>query len=396
MKRVDNLWSEIVSDDNMKEAQRRASSKGKKKRRTAMQFLSDSSNLKELQRDMAEGTYTTSEYRCFTRREGAKIRDLAALPFKDRIAQWAVMLQVAPVFTKTFIPQTYASIPGRGQHRALDKLHSYMRDTGAKYYLQMDVDDFFNQINHELLKDKIRRIFKDPMVVGFFCNVIDSFGTDVGVPKGNLTSQWLGNLYLSGIDHYFKEKFHAKWYIRFLDDIVILGWKKSWLRRALKRMQTLLAELGLKLNTNYRIAPVTEGIDFLGYRSFPGYTLLRKRVKNNLKTAMKTLKTILIVDSTYNPDCHDMGRWSAYKGVLDHCDGYRLASRTTIPVGKMLLERINHGMHEIEEFGKAGAKDHRSRGGHTVLQRGREDESRRRDWTGRDILRIRLLPPIHR
>ena len=344
MRRADNIWEKVVDMDNLRNATRIAE-KHRRKYRSVISFEQDrEQKLASLQASLKDGSYRTSQYRFFDKMEGPKLRHLAALPFyPDRIAQWAVMLQTQEYFARTFIDQSYAALPGRGHHKAHEKLKEYLRDPRAVYCLKTDFHHFFESIDKEILFGQVKRLFKDPMVIGFFEDVILSYPKERGVPLGNLTSQWLANLYLNDFDHYFKEQMHCVFYIRYMDDIVVLGWSKAFLRRVERRMEKMAAELGLEINPNWQIFPVADrGVDFAGYRSFRDYSLLRKRVKRNMKSRMRALRIKLVSDPSHVPTASDMGRWSSYKGVLVHCDSYRLAQRYTTPVGHILEERT-HG-----------------------------------------------------
>lgn len=340
MKRADNIWEKVITRENLQMAADEAEHR-RRKMGSVIRFEMDRDrNLSELQDMMASGTFRTSEYRFFDKQEGPKLRHLAALPFyPDRIAQWAVMLQTQDHFRRTFIDQTYAAIPGRGHHAAHDKLREYLRDPRAKYCLKIDCHHYFESIDHDILMDKVRRLFKDRELLAFWEDIIYSYPKPKGIPLGNLTSQWLANLYLSDFDHYFKERMHCVFYLRYMDDIVVLGWSKPFLRRVRQRMERMLGEIGLEMNGNWQIFPVDDrGVDFAGYRTFRDYSLLRKRVKRNMAVKMSKLAERLD-DPEYVPTAGDIGLWASYKGILGHCDSYRLSCKHIKPVEELLGAR---------------------------------------------------------
>ena len=341
MKRADNIWEKVVTMENLQKATNEAEKRRKKINSVKRFEQNREENLAMLQDDLKNGNYRTSEYRFFDKQEGPKLRHLAALPFfPDRVAQWAVMLQTNQYFIRTFIDQTYAAIPGRGHHKAHSKLKEYLRDPRAKYCLKIDMHHYFESIDQDILMGQIRRMFKDPMLLGFFEDIIYSYPKPKGVPLGNLTSQWLANLYLNDFDHYFKERMHCTFYLRYMDDIIVLGWSKAFLRKVHRRMEVMAGELGLEINPNWQIFPVSDrGVDFAGYRTWPDYSLLRRRVKKNMKAKLRKLQAKLIKDPSLVPTASDMGTWASYKGVLDHCDSFRLSRRTIGPVGTLLEER---------------------------------------------------------
>lgn len=276
-------------------------------------------NLEEIRRMLDEGTYRSSPYRYFERKERGKVRSIAALPFfPDRVVHWAVTLTTEDIFVKGFIAQTYAAIPGRGTHMALRDLKDALRHSDAKYCAKFDVRHYFESIDKDIMMEKIRRRIKDPVVLELYEEIVHGYPRS-GLPIGNLTSQYLANLYLSDIDHFFKEKYHAKYYFRYMDDIVILGWSSAWLHRVRTVLERKLAEIGLKLNRKWQIFPVEDrGVDFVGYRTWPDHVLLRNGTKRRMKAKMERIMDAEETDDSMR-SCV-----ASYHGILQWCDGWRL------------------------------------------------------------------------
>lgn len=291
--------------------------------------------LKQVQDMLIDKTFQSSEYRMFVIHENNKDRDVADLPFfPDRIVHWAIMQVVEQMFLRHLIPQTYAALPGRGSHQALEKLKKYLRDPKAKYCLKMDVRKFFPSIDKDVLMDKLRRKIKDEDVLWLFSRIIFGYPFS-GLPIGNYTSQFLANFYLSDLDHFLKEKYHCLFYLRYMDDMIILGWSKRWLHRVRRKISEIISEWKLELKKNWQIFPVEDrGVDFVGYRTFRSFCLIRKRTKNRIFRAMRRL--IAKLEGGSKLDCHDMGCLSSYRGCLMHCDGHRLATKTIYLVDRML------------------------------------------------------------
>ena len=188
MKAHGNLWKWIVSDDNMKLAHQHAK-KGKGWYTEVQMVEKDihkdpdrplGTMIPALQQSLIQHTYHTSKYRMKQRREGKKIRDLYKLPYyPDRIAQWAVIQVIEPVLIKNLIRDTYSAIPDRGIHPGLKRLRWWINTDvfGTQYCLKLDARHYYQSINHELLKDKFRRLFKDPDLIWFIEEVIDSIST---------------------------------------------------------------------------------------------------------------------------------------------------------------------------------------------------------------------------
>lgn len=340
VKREGDLWHKVVSMENLTEAYLKAK-RGKGSQRGVINFEKDvPGNLKKIQDLLMSGDYRTSEYRRFNVYDSGKERTISSLPFfPDRIIHWAVILPTHHIFMRNFISQTYAAIPGRGTHLALKTLKTYLRDPDAKYCLKIDVRKFFDNMDKDILMHKLERRIKDRQVLTLFSEIVYGYRMR-GIPIGNYTSQYFANLYLSDVDHFFKEKYRCKFYLRYMDDIIVLGWSKPWLRRVLSKMSEMLAEIGLEVKSNWQIFPISDrGVNFVGYRSFSDYTLLRKRTKNRMKRKMTCLISKMETDP---PDSHDLGAWAAYSGVMQWCDSYRLSRRTIFKAETMIDSYARH------------------------------------------------------
>lgn len=337
MKRFGNLYSQVYNLDNLRIAHQRAK-KGKGWYGEVMKVDEDVDHyLYELQYMLQTKSYKTSEYTIFNRVEGRKERTIFKLPYyPDRVAQWALMLVIEPYLIRTFTTDTYSAIPGRGVHLCLKRIKKAIRTdrVGTKYCLKLDVTKYYESINHEILKSKYRRIFKDEDLLWLINEIIDSTEGDVGVPIGNYVSQYSGNLYLSAFDHWIKEVKRVKYYYRYMDDMVILGDSKEELHELCHEIiQTLDEKLNLTVKDDYQVFPTeVRGIDFIGYRMFPDYTLLRKSTAKNYKRKMtRILKKVESGNEmTYSEWCSI----NSYKGWLIYCHSHRLYEKYTKPLEK--------------------------------------------------------------
>ena len=239
--------------------------------------------LDKIRKLLIENKYKVSKYNIKTIMDKNKEREIYILPyFPDRIIQWAIMLQIRDRIEKNLITTSYASIPNKGIHRALNKMSCDIRKEKPAYYLKVDVRKFYPSIDKEILKIKVSRIIKCKRTLDLIYKIINS--VENGVPIGNYLSQYLGNLYLSNLDHYCKEKLKCKMYYRYMDDIVILHSDKKFLHKTLTEINEFLKLENLVLKQNYRISNIEkEGIDFLGFRHFGNKIILRKSIKNKLK-----------------------------------------------------------------------------------------------------------------
>ncbi len=213
-KRLGNVWPELVSIELIQEAYQN-SRKGKTHRPDVRMVDADPKRyIQEVQRLLVSGEYHTSEYRMFEIHEKGKTREVADLPyFPDRIIHWALILVLHETIMRNLIPQTYAALPGRGAHAGVTKLKEYLKDPQARFYLKLDIKKFFPSILKDVMMAKIEARVKDKKVLDLCRRVIFEYPGD-GLPIGNYTSQYFANFYLSDLDHYMKEQFHCRFYLR--------------------------------------------------------------------------------------------------------------------------------------------------------------------------------------
>jgi len=322
MKRRGNLFSTLVSLENLQKAHQNARKGKKHYQAVQMVDANPDQYLLQLQQDLIDHTFATAPYTQKTIFE-PKQRIIYKLPYyPDRIVHHAVMQVMQPIWDRQFIHDLYSAIPGKGLHAGSYRLREFLRDTeNTQYCLKFDITKFYPSIRPDRLYEIVQRTVKDPDVLWLLADVI--FSTpDGGVPIGNYLSQYFSNLYLTPFDHWIKETLGLKYYIRYCDDGVILHASRERLKGVLDEIAEYLKPLGLTLNRKTSIFPVDRcGVDFLGYRCFRTHTLLRKSSARRFK---KKVRQIEIDYKTMSPDAV-LGSAGAYYGWLKHCDAYNLA-----------------------------------------------------------------------
>lgn len=289
MKRINNLYQQIYSIENLNLADQKAR-KGKKQTGIAMHDEHKDEDIQMLHEMLKNKTYKTSPYTTFTIFE-PKERLIFRLPyFPDRITHHAIMNILEPIFVSTFTSNTYNCIKGRGIHGAATMLKYYLKDVeNTKYCLKLDIKKFYPSVDHDVLKQLLRRKFKDNDLLWLLDEIIDS--TD-GLPIGNYLSQYLANFYLAYFDHWLKEERQVKYYLRYADDMVILAPNKAYLHTLLADIRKYLNDnLKLTIKGNCQVFPVKDrGIDFIGYVFYHTHTLLRKSIKKRFARMLKRRK----------------------------------------------------------------------------------------------------------
>ena len=218
-----------------------------------------------------------------------------------------------PIFVASFTADTYSCIKGKGIHAAVYALRRALKDVpGTQYCLKLDIRKFYPSIDNVILKQQLRRKFKDEELLSLLSGIIDSAA---GLPIGNYLSQYFSNFYLTPFDHWLKQDKRVKYYFRYADDIVILSDNKAYLHKLLSDIREYLTtKLNLNVKDNYQVFPVAaRSIDFVGYRFYHTHTLLRKSIKKNFVRMIARRKNKASIAS--------------YNGWLKHCDSRNLRKK---------------------------------------------------------------------
>lgn len=312
MKRISNLYEQITSMKNLVEADKKAQQGKSNQYGVMLHNRNREGNLLMLQDMLLSKTYCTSAYDIFTIYE-QKERVVYRLPFfPDRITHHAIMNVLEPIFVSTFNADTYSCIKKRGIHALMQNLKQDLKDfSGTQYCLKFDIKKFYPSIDHDSLKNLLRRKFKDTDLLWLLDEIIDSAP---GLPIGNYLSQYLANFYLSYFDHWIKETKRVKYYYRYADDIVILHADKAPLHELLIEIKSYLQNLKLEVKGTHQVFPVdVRGIDFVGYVFRHTHIKIRKQIKKNFAKKLR------------NNPVHPSK--ASYLGWLGHCNAIHLTKK---------------------------------------------------------------------
>ncbi len=291
MKRHGNLFEKIIDSDNLFKAYK-AARKGKSKSSQVQEFEKDiNGNLLKIQKLLCTKKFTTSKYKVKTIYEPKK-REIYILPFfPDRIVQHAILQILIPIWDKLMDEHSYACRTGKGLHKASKKCSEYIRK--YKFCLKMDISKFYPSIDHTILKSIIRRKIKCKETLFLLDNIIDSIDGNKNTPIGNYTSQWFGNLYLNEIDQKLRHFYKVKAFLRYCDDILVFDDSKDFLHVLKNNVKLNIKELEMKFS-KWTISPTLKGIEFIGYRFFRNYILLRKSTKVRILKRLNKLPKLFL------------------------------------------------------------------------------------------------------
>lgn len=302
-KTYNNLFPLVYDFEALHDAYLRARS-GKRDRHEVQCFEQDlEGNLIALQNELIWGLYRCGAYRTFYVHE-PKMRMVAALPFRDRVVQHALVAVIEPLWERRFIADSYACRPGRGTHRGADRAQAMLRQVkrthGRVAVFKADIAKYFQSIDHAVLKHLLRRRIACRQTLTLIDHIIDSanvlHGTPgTGLPIGNLTSQLAANIYLHELDEFVKHGLRERHYARYMDDFIVVHHDKAHLQRVRVQVEAFLAQrLHLKTNSKTQVFPVAmlrgRALDFLGYRIWTTHRRLRKSSINRITRTLKRLR----------------------------------------------------------------------------------------------------------
>lgn len=273
---------------------------GKRCEKAVVEFeMRLSENLSSISEALRNHTYKMAGYYGFMVHD-PKDRLINALHYRDRVVQHCLCDEVlAPVLDRLLIYDNAACRPGKGTHFALDRLSGFLSDffrAGAGkegYFLKCDIKKFFDNIDHEVLRRKLERVFDDEELLALLFQIIDSYEKTPGkgLPLGNQTSQWFAIYYLDSFDRIVKERLGVKYYSRYMDDCVMISGDKDYLRRCLDACEKHLSGvLKLEFNSKTQICPLKNGVNYLGFRfclTDSGRVVRRLRKQTKLKFARR-------------------------------------------------------------------------------------------------------------
>ncbi len=338
----------------------------KRKRNTlnALSFEQDLiDNLWDLHTQLNTRNYTPSRSIAFLAYD-PKMREIFAADFKDRVVHHWLIPRLEEYYEPRFIYDVYSNRKGKGIHSALKRTQVFMRSVGKKgYYLQCDIKNFFYSIDKTLLLKRLyidmqkyqvpsreylfwlsnriitHNVRDDVHIKGkkiHFKNLPEhksllKLPNHLGLPIGNLSSQFFANVYMNAFDNFVKRELKIKHYLRYVDDFVLFHESRDFLEETYEKMtQFLKNELSLTLK-EAKLKTLGEGLDFLGYVTRPHYALVRKRVVNNYrykksdfltrfeksqaKMPLEEIKAFLSVQASFKGHCIHANSYKLMRSV---------------------------------------------------------------------------------
>jgi len=320
-------------------------------------------NLFQLQKELETKSYRPGRSICFAIKDPSP-REIFAATFRDRVVHHLLINEIESIGEKKLIFDTFSCRKNKGTHLAIKKLKKFIKKITENYkreafYLQLDISGFFMSIDHNILYSLFKKmvskqnrphewkkdvlwlarviIFNKPTKNYYIKGNVSLFdfvpprkslfnsGPHRGLPIGNYSSQFSANLYLNELDQFIKRGLKCRYYIRYVDDLVLLDENKEKLKYLKDKINLFLkGNLDLELNSNKtKLQPVDKGISFLGYFVKPDYILIRQKVVKRLKNKLYQLNKIL--NSKFKiPDSKILAMINSYYGHFKHAFSFNL------------------------------------------------------------------------
>lgn len=355
MKTYKNLYSELCSYDNLFLAYRKA-----RKRKTLKPYVIEfeknlKDNLLQLRTGLLLHSYKPEPLKTFILRD-PKTRKISKSEFKDGVVHHALCNIIQPILEKRFIHDSYANQIGKGTLAAIKRFEIFKRKVSRNhtkikdaknikgFVLKGDVKQFFDSVNHDILIKIIERTIKDYRVIWLIRVILSNHKgklKDIGMPLGNLTSQFFANVYLNELDYFVKHKLRAHYYIRYVDDFVILHQSREVLEEYKQEIDDYLDwKLFLRLHPEKsKIFSLYRGTDFLGLRIFPNHKTIKKKNIRKFKNKLRLLRNKYQIGIINYDKIYDfLEGWCAY---IQHTDSYKLKKKMLKPIEKMINAEIS-------------------------------------------------------
>ncbi len=311
-------------------------------------------NLLQLQKELCTMTYKPQPMKTFVISD-PKTRVISASVFRDRIVHHALCNIIEPIFDKTFIYDSYANRKNKGTHAALKRFDLFAKKVSGNgmllpnaknrnqiygYVFKADIKHYFDSVDHEVLMKIIQEKIKDDKVLLLLKKIVDNHASDKGMPIGNLTSQFFANVYLNELDYFVKHRLKAKYYIRYVDDFIILDASKQKLESYKTAISEFLKTIKLELHPEKsKIVPLRNGVKFLGFRVFYKYKIPKKSnirvLKNRIEHFIELYRDGI---TNKNEILERISGWNAY---AMHANTYKFR--------RQIMKKMEKQMNKVDK-----------------------------------------------
>lgn len=297
MKRAKNLMEKVLNINQIKKSIIDCA-KHKMNRKEVKAVMDDlDTHAYVLYTLLATGSFEPREPHRRTRYDpcGGKYRDISSTHFYPEACVQRLLVDVSKdsVFMRKMYPHSCASIPNRGIRHAKEYVEKALKNNKRKtrYAVKLDITKYYPSINPDLVKEKLLQHTKDKEFVDLVYKVITCDSAEPGLAIGFYINQWIANFILEDLDWKISQFDGVRFYVRNMDDMVLIGSNKRKLRKAVEMIEGELEKMELKLKPNHDVFTIDEiGLDFVGFRFFHGFTILRRRNSLRLMRRIQRIK----------------------------------------------------------------------------------------------------------
>jgi len=348
MHTYNNLYEQLCSYENLELAFKKA-----RKHKTLKPYVIEfeaalEDNILQLQKELLSQEYMPRPLETFTVRD-PKTRKISKSDFRDRVVHHALCNIIEPIFDRTFIHDSYANRVGKGTLKAIERFDCFKRkatknDMINYFILKADIKHYFDTVDHNMLISIIGRKIRDDKIISLIKIILKNHKTKImgkGMPLGNLTSQFFANLYLNELDYYVKHFLRIKYYIRYVDDFIIMHISKMQLAEYKELINAfLISVLGLQLHPDKsKIFSMRQGTCFLGLRIFISHKLLKRSNIIKFKNKLSMLCEKYDSKEIFYDEIYDfLEGWAAYSNLADT---YNLRKRLFLPIAEKFAGEVS-------------------------------------------------------
>ena len=328
---LDDIYEKICSFDNLIAAFETVCSEHKFKPASLRFYSHLEENIIQLQNELLWGLYEIGDFYKFIKYE-PKRREINALPYRDRVVQSAICNIIEPEIQKTFIYDSNACIKERGALRAASRVSYFLQKKEAEFYLKCDITKYFYNVDLDIAFELYKRHISDKRTLNLIYKILHKDNPEKGIKIGNRLSQLTANLYLNELDRFIKYDLHVKYYVRYMDDFILLG-RKSDLKMWLGAIDYFLTEkLKLQLNDKTMIDKCSRGFEFVGYKMYPGGKMIKRQT---VKRTHRFVNAFIAGKVPADSFCRSM---ASICGHAVHTDNYMFYIRQLMRVIRHLCD----------------------------------------------------------
>ena len=314
-----NIYDDAITMDHLFKMWKIIKGTCKNKKELYYFSLNLNSNLYQIYNSLKKETYLPSKYRTFIIFE-PKPRLVMSQTITDKIVNHFVAnYYLIPYLESSLIDSNVATRKNKGGNYAIGLMKKYFNKLLINYpnqeiyCLKMDISKYFYSIDHDVLIDMVEKKIKDKKVIHLLRVMINEtnasyinknidyynqkyniniphYQYNVGLSIGAMANQFLAIFFLNDIDHYIKEELGCKYYIRYMDDLLILDLDKERLKKIFQLLVVRFSDIHLKVNRKSNIYRCSNGVHFLGYKYLVSHGKLL--ISCNKKTVFRIKKKL--------------------------------------------------------------------------------------------------------